>query len=144
MDKNGFIAGDENAHWQERLQRVIADPSLRQDYVESLHKRLKAAYDHMEKVNQDPQARDIDRTEVKVHIDQLEAELWMIEDAEWTREVTVARKEAWNRAVKEKKYRAGGVVFVTAIERDLGFNFATLKRQVARWQLDQQKAKPSS
>lgn len=55
------------------------------------------------------------------------------EDAEWTREVTIERRAAWNAAVKGGRYlNAKGGVHVANLVKAMGFDAATLKRQVAR------------
>lgn len=124
------------AYWRERVARIVADPLTKRDYLEGLAKRLKAAREHFESVSRDhSRYSDVDRTDAQLRLDQLEAEFQAIEDIEWTQEVTVQRREAWNVAVRDRKYRAGSVVFSSGIERDLGFTFAALKRQVQRWGL---------
>jgi len=124
------------AYWRERVARIVADPLTKRDYLEGLAKRLKAAREHYENVSRDhSRFSDVDRTDAQLRLDQLEAEFQAIEDIEWTKEVTVQRREAWNLAVRDPKYRAGSVVFSSGIERDLGFTFAALKRQVQRWGL---------
>jgi hypothetical protein len=123
-------------YWRDRVARIVADPNLKHDYVDGLAKRLKAAREHFDSVSQDhSRYSDVDRTDAQMRLDQLQAELQAIEDIEWTREVTVARREAWNKALQNRKYRTGSVVFSTSIERDLGFTLAALKRQVVRYDL---------
>jgi hypothetical protein len=126
-------------YWRERVARIVADPNLKRDYVEGLAKRLRAAREHFESVSQDhSRYSDVDRTDAQMRLDQLQAELQAIEDIEWTREATLERRELWNKAVHNNRYRAGSVVFSTGIERDLGFTLAALKRQVLRWDLQKE------
>ena len=128
--------GADSTYWQERTARIVADPDMAKDYAESLRKRLKEAREHLEKLAEDPRRREsVELTEAQIRADQLEYELQAIEDAEWTLEVTRERRQAWNAAVKDPRYCAGGVVFASSIERDLGFTLEALKRQVQRWGL---------
>lgn len=128
-------------YWRERVARIVADPMTKRDYLEGLAKRLKAAREHFDGVSQDhSRYSDVDRTDAQMRLDQLQGELQAIEDIEWTKDVTLERREAWNRAVKEPKYRAGSVIFSSGIERDLGFSLSALKRQVLRWELEKEPA----
>ncbi|MHB0876844.1 MAG: hypothetical protein ACYC5O_12470 [Anaerolineae bacterium] len=123
-------------YWRERVAHLVADPDTKRDYLEGLERRRKAAREHFDSVSQDKSRySDVDRTDAQMRLDQLEGELQAIENIEWTREVTLQRREAWNTAVHDRKYRAGSVVFSSGIERDLGFTLASLKRQVQRWGL---------
>lgn len=123
-------------YWRERVAHIVVDPDTKRDYLEGLAKRLKAAREHFDSVARDhSRYSDVDRTDAQLRLDQLEAEFQAIEDIEWSREVTGERREAWNVAVHDRKYRVGSVVFSSSIERDLGFTLAALKRQVQRWGL---------
>jgi DNA repair exonuclease SbcCD ATPase subunit len=127
---------DSDSSLQQRLARIVADPEARRDYEESLQRRIKAAREHLARVQGDPRLFDSGaRTEAQIRLDQAEAELLALQDAEWTRELTIQRRAAWNAALKDPKYHAGRVVFYSAIERDLGFSLDVLRRQVQRWGL---------
>jgi hypothetical protein len=118
----------------DRIRRVLADPQKKADYIDSLRRRLQAASQHLAKVQGNTSLYgETARTQAEVRISQLEAELLAIEDVEWTKELTAERRAAWNQAVRNPKYRAGGVVFSSAIERDLGFSLESLRRQIERW-----------
>jgi len=66
-------------------------------------------------------------------IAEIEAEKQAEENAIWTREETIARRKAWNAAVQSPKYQTRrGVVLVSKVVWDLGYDAAALKRHIAR------------
>lgn len=51
--------------------------------------------------------------------------------AEWTPEVTIERRAAWNAALKDPRYNPSGRnVLVGKLEREIGFGFEDLKAAV--------------
>ena len=127
----------ERTAYEERLARIVADPSAKRDYEDALRRRLKAAREHLAKVQGDPRIyAQGARTQAQIRLDQVESELFALQDVEWTEELTAERRAAWNAALENPKYHAGKVVFSSAIERDLGFSLEVLRRQVQRWDLN--------
>lgn len=53
----------------------------------------------------------------------------------WTREMTIERRAAWNAAVRDKKYAPKGAILIGTIERDLGFTIQNLKHYVKHYGL---------
>ena len=70
-------------------------------------------------------------------MDTLKAQIAAATETEWSREVTIERRAAWNAAVQDPSNRArnGKTVLVGKIEADLGFGLDDLKAQVRRWAL---------
>jgi hypothetical protein len=120
---------------QDKLARIVADPDAKRDYEDSLQRRIKAAREHLTKVQGDPRTyAQSARTDAQIRLDQVEAELFALQDAEWTKEITAERRAAWNAALQNPKYRSGKQIFASAIERDLHFSLEVLRRQVQRWE----------
>ena len=58
------------------------------------------------------------------------------ENARWTREITIVRRQAWNEAIQDTQYHTrSGSVLTGKVEMALGYQMDALKRQIARHNL---------
>lgn len=53
-------------------------------------------------------------------------------EVEWSRETTIARREAWNTAVRSGQYTQNGKLRIADLVKALGFHAEDLKAAVAR------------
>ncbi|HUS83492.1 MAG TPA: hypothetical protein VM013_09600 [Dehalococcoidia bacterium] len=107
----------------------------------SLSERLNAAIKRSNLIR-DGYGYEAERAAARAEVDELRAQVQTEDaarfEAEWTREITIERRAAWNAALRDPQYRARNAaksVLVGKVQSDLGFTMDALKTAVARWAL---------
>jgi len=120
---------DERAYWDCKAKRVAQDSKVTETATEKLM-RLRRDYILYTDAFTGDAAQ---AAAVRAEIDRLNAEAQTAEDAIWTKEETMARREKWNAAARSGNYttRTGGAL-LGKLEGDMGFRATTLKRHIQR------------
>ncbi len=127
---------DDRRYWDRQKAEMAAEREARREYPETEGQEL---YRELTKLNA-MTAEYFTAEQIAAQravVDTLEAQIAAATETEWSREVTIERRAAWNAAVQDPSYRAknGKTVLVGKIEADLGFGLDELKAQVKRWAL---------
>jgi len=123
-------------YWDDLAAARGADKEAAQKFAQSregqfaeLHKTTRIDLAESWEPEQDAARKEAAMAEIA----EIEAEKQAEENAIWTREETIARRKAWNAAVQSPKYQTRrGVVLVSKVVWDLGYDAAALKRHIAR------------
>lgn len=127
---------DSREYWDRKEARFAAEDALRAELAQSPSRKLNALYRKLNSLQSDEGiGTPEDVAEVQAQIAQIEAEQDAAFWAEWTREITIERRAAWNALVRSGKLSRGGKVDMAAVrraEQAQGWTMESLRRAVAK------------
>lgn len=126
---------DSREYWDKREARFAAEDAAAAELAQSPVHKLNVLRRKLDSLYADRGAHTAEEiAAVEAQIATIEAGGQAQFAAEWTREVTVSRRAAWNALVKSGKLSKGGKVNMQAVrqaERAQGWTMDDLKRAVA-------------
>ena len=128
---------DQKGYWDQQFasrEAEMAEAARPRTLTERLNAAIKRS-----NLIRDGYGYEAERAAARAEVDglrvQLQAEDAARFEAEWTREVTIERRAAWNAALSDSRYRATKGVLVSKMQSELGYSMDALKAAVARWAL---------
>lgn len=135
MDRQNEMSTQE--YWTRKAEQQAADAKADAEYARSESGMLQRLITLQSSIkDMSPQKRAEAQAEIDALIaklDAIKAKSQAAQESEWTREVTMERREAWNTAIRSGKYSAkGGGVLVGKLQSEIGFTFDELKAAIKR------------
>ena len=140
--EKAWASGDEEGWARKSGSERRAAAQVARDYAASDAGRLMATYSRIEDLQTSGPLTDAEQAELG---GLLEAERARRSAAErqaaaavqesWTREVTIARRAAWNASVRASKARAVTPALIAALESAAGHTYGDLKRAIQHYGL---------
>lgn len=133
---NPYRAKREQAEWEENQKAAKAYAATPQGRIDALRRRIERECGSVAREWGDSEAIDALERDLLVQIKAIEAEMNAPFLAEWTPEVTQARREEWNGRVWAGEFgKVSGRKFdtraVAAREKEQGWTLAQLKKAIS-------------